>query len=200
MREIRMNGLKELISGEEALAAIEFIGEVADKNEIDWAVCGGIAMAIYGSPRLTKDADVIASRILPQMEFDRPLGFGGRRYQIKIGKKDVPVDWIVRDDNIKEFYQTALTDAVMINEIPILTPEWLVITKYIAGRFKDQEDALFLLREKGLVNRKKIKAVIKKVGGDVVWGVFAAGLQRWFDLADGIVSEADDYNPKSRIE
>ena len=195
-----MNGLDELISGEEALAAIEFVGEVADNNKIDWAVCGGIAMAIYGSPRLTKDADVIASRILPQMKFDRPLGFGGRRYQIKIGKKDVPVDWIVRDDNIKKFYQTALTDAVIVNEIPILTPEWLVITKYIAGRFKDQEDALFLLREKGLVNRKKIKAVIKKVGGDVVWGVFAAGLQRWFDLADGIVSEADDYNPKSRVE
>jgi hypothetical protein len=76
----------------------------------------------------------------------------------------------------------------------------LVITKYLAGRFKDQEDAVFLLRRKGLVNRKKIRAAIKRVGGDLVWAAFAGGLQRWYDLADGAITELEDYNPKSRIE
>lgn len=200
MREIKMNGLTDFINGDEALKAIETVGDVADKNGIDWAVCGGIAMAIYGSPRLTKDADVIASRILPLVDSTRPLGFGGQRYSIRVGLKDVPVDWIVRDDDVKKFYQTALADAVVAGEIPIITPEWLVILKYIAGRFKDQQDSLFLLREKGLVNRKLIRTNIKKVGGDVVWGVFAAGLRRWFDLADGVISEPEDYEPKSRIK
>ena len=36
----------------------------------------------------------------------------------------------------------------MIQETPILTPEWLVILKYIAGRFKDQEDGVFLLKKR----------------------------------------------------
>lgn len=42
----------------------------------------------------------------------------------------------------------------MINDLPILTPEWLIILKYIAGRFKKQEDCVFLLSKKGLVSRK----------------------------------------------
>ena len=200
MREININGLIEFINGDEALQAIETVGDVADKNQIDWAVCGGIAMAIYGSPRMTKDADVIASQILPDLDSKRPLGFGGRRYSVRVGSKDVPVDWIVRDDDVRKFYQAALADAVSVNEIPVITPEWLVILKYIAGRFKDQQDAIFLLREKGLIDRKLIRSNIKKVGGDVVWGVFSAGLRRWFDLADRIITESEDYEPKSRIK
>jgi len=167
---------------------------MADENNIDWAICGGIAMAIYGSPRLTKDVDIIASKRLP-LKKEQIIGHlkqGGEHFMVETDTREVPIDWILRNDDFKAFYREALQDAVMIDNIPILTPEWLVILKFIAGRFKDQEDAVYLLREKGLVNRNKIRELIIKVFGENAWLLAKSGYQRWFDLADGKVERASD--------
>ncbi len=190
----RKNGLINLISGDDALQAIDIVRQMAVENDIDWAVCGGIAMAIYGSPRLTKDVDIIASKRLP-LEKERIIGQlkqGGEHFIIETENREVPIDWILRNDDFKAFYREALKDAVMIDRIPILTPEWLVILKFIAGRFKDQEDAVYLLREKGLVNRDKIRDLITKVFGANAWLLAKSGYQRWFDLADGNIERASD--------
>ena len=190
----RKNGLINLISGDDALEAINIIRQMAFKNEIDWAVCGGIAMAIYGSPRLTKYVDIIASKRLP-LDKERIIGHlkqGGEHFIVETKNREVPIDWILRNDDFKAFYHEALKDAVMIDEIPILTPEWLVILKFIAGRFKDQEDAVYLLREKDLVNRDKIRELITKVFGANAWLLAKSGYQRWFDLADGNIERAGD--------
>ncbi len=58
----------------------------------------------------------------------------------------MPVDWIVRNDRARKFYEQALKESNELFGVPIVTPEWLVILKYIAGRFKDQQDAVFLLK------------------------------------------------------
>jgi hypothetical protein len=113
---------------------------------------------------------------------------GGERYSIKVRDKNIYVDWILRRDEAKRFFETALAEATQIDGIPILTPEWLIILKHIAGRFKDQEDAIFLLRQKGLVNRKKIKERIIKVAGKDAWAGFRPNLQRWYDFADGKIT------------
>ena len=89
---------------------------------------------------------------------------GGERYQIESGGKSVPIDWITRRDDARDFFVAALADAIELEGVPVITAEWLVILKHIAGRFKDQEDAVYLLRQKGLVKRKKIKENILKVG------------------------------------
>ena len=190
----RKNSLINLISGDDALQAIDIVRQIAGENDIDWAVCGGIAMAIYGSPRLTKDVDIIASKRLP-LEKERIIGHlkqGGEHFIVETETRKVPIDWILRNDDFKAFYQAALKDAVMIDGIPILTPEWLVILKFIAGRFKDQEDAVYLLREKDLVNRDKIRELITKVFGANAWLLAKSGYQRWFDLADGNIERASD--------
>ncbi len=190
----RKNGLINLISGQDALQAIDIVRKMAVDNNIDWAVCGGIAMAIYGSPRLTKDVDIIASKRLP-LEKERIIGQlkqGGEHFIVATETREVPIDWILRNDDFKAFYLEALKDAVMIDDIPILTPEWLVILKFIAGRFKDQEDAVYLLREKGLVNRAKIRESIIKVFGENAWLLAKPGYQRWFDLADGNIEKESD--------
>ncbi len=190
----RKNGLINLISGDDALQAIDIVRQMADENDIDWAICGGIAMAIYGSPRLTKDVDIIASKRLP-LKKERIIGHlkqGGEHFIVETANREVPIDWILRNDDFKAFYHEALKDAVMIDKIPILTPEWLVILKFIAGRFKDQEDAVYLLREKGLVNRDKIRELITKVFGANAWLLAKSGYQRWFDLADGNIERASD--------
>ncbi len=184
----------QMIDTETGLAALEKIAETAKKQNVEWALIGGVAMHLYGSPRLTKDVDVIASKIL-DLDAERNLGFGGKRYQIKIGKKKVPIDWIVRNDTARKFYEKALEQAhVLKNGVPIITPEWLIILKYIAGRFKDQQDAVFLLKQKNLVNRKIIKKHIIETAGGEYWALAASGLQRWYDLADGrITTEKEDY-------
>ncbi len=57
--------------------------------------------------------------------------------------------------------------------------------KYIAGRFKDQEDTVFLLSRKNLVDRGKIRDLIISISGRGGWILAKAGYQRLFALADG---------------
>ena len=173
-----------LLDEESAIQAIQIVAEIAKKNGVDWALVGGLAMAIYGSDRTTKDIDIIADKLLP-LENRGLLRQGGERYCIKTDKKEVAVDWIIRKDEFKKLFQVALNEAVEINGVPVLTPEWLVILKFIAGRFKDQEDAVFLLSRKGLVNRNLIKEKIIMHFGKAAWGLAKHGYQRWFDIADG---------------
>ena len=50
----------DLLDTESATQAIRIVGDLADENGIAWAICGGIAMAIYGSNYSnTKDVDLI---------------------------------------------------------------------------------------------------------------------------------------------
>lgn len=177
----------KFLDEESALQALERISQIASTKGIEWALIGGLAMVFYGSDRLTKDIDVIAVKRLPPQTWEvvGQLQQGGERYNVATTRKTVAVDWIVRHDEAKRYFQTALQEAVVIDGVPIITPEWLVIMKHIAGRSKDQDDAIFLLREKGLVNRRRIKENIVKVSGREAWVGFRANLERWYDLADG---------------
>lgn len=190
---LESNPKTAMIDGETALKAMKVITSKADKVKIAWALAGGVAMSYYGSPRLTKDVDIIAEKTL-SLDAERRLGFGGERYRAKVGRKTVPVDWIVRADEAKQFYQRALEEAGELYGIPIVSPEWLVILKYLAGRFVDQQDGVFLLKKKGLVDRRLIRRKITETLGPGGWAPFAVGLKRWYDLADGkITTEKEDY-------
>jgi hypothetical protein len=187
----------DVIDEESASQAIDLISKIAEENKIDWALVGGLAMNFYGSDRLTKDIDMIATKRLP-MPKEKIVGQlrqGGERYQAETEKKVVSVDWIIRSDEFKALFQEALAEAVKIEDLPILTPEWLVMLKFIAGRFKDQEDAIYLLSRKDLVNREIIKEKIIKHFGKAAWGLAKHGYQRWYDLADGKTLE-DERNTK----
>ncbi len=188
-----------MIDTETGLEALERIVAIAERNDVAYALIGGIAMHLYGSPRLTKDVDVIASAVLP-LRAQKQLGFGGERYQVKIGKRAVPIDWIVRNDTARKFYESALANAYQSQSGPsIVTPEWLIILKYIAGRFKDQQDAVYLLKQKGLVDRHLIRRNIIAVAGREFWALVAAGLKRWYDLADGRITTEKDDSEADRI-
>lgn len=173
-----------LLDDETAAQAIRIVGELAARNNIDWALAGGLAVILYGSCRMTDEIDIIASKTLP-IYSQGLLKQGGARYKIRTSKKIVAVDWIVRKDDAEPFYRAALVDSVLIEGIPVIRPEWLVILKYIAGRVKDKEDSIFLLSHSNTVNRSRIKKLVTEVGGNQVWAVMKYGLQSWFDLADG---------------
>ncbi len=173
-----------LLDDKTTIQAIGIVGELAARNNIEWALAGGSAVILYGSSRITDDIDIIASKTLPIYSHGL-LKQGSARYEVKTTEKLIAVDWIVRNDEAKNFYQAALKDSVVVESVPVIAPEWLVILKYIAGRIKDQEDAVFLLRRSNTVDRLKIKELVLQIGGTETWAVMKNGLRHWYNLADG---------------
>lgn len=193
IERVQKNVENPTISTDTGLEAARKIGEIAEGENVEWALVGGVAMYLYGSPRLTKDVDIIASNIV-SLEANAPLTFGGNNYIVEIGKYKVAVDWIVRSDGYAKYYRAALEEAVVFpNGMRLISPEWLLILKMFAGRQKDYDDAVFLLKEKDLVNRSKVKDTIVRVGSEDAWLATLANFRRLCSLADGKTIEASKY-------
>jgi hypothetical protein len=154
------------ISTAEGLDIANKIVKTAEENKVSCALCGGLAMHVYGFTRATVDVDFIAAARLP-LRATRDLEMGGEAYNIQSDEqKEIEVDWIVRDDDKREVYEAALAGAVSTEKgLPIITPEWMVILKYLAGRGKDQIDLMWLLREEGLVDRELVKQHVSGLFG-----------------------------------
>ena len=193
IERVQKNVESPTISTDTGLEAARKIGEIAVVENVEWALVGGVAMYLYGSPRLTKDVDIIASNYV-SLEANAPLTFGGNNYIVEVGKYKVAVDWIVRSDGYAKYYRAALDEAVVFpNGMRLVSPEWLVILKMFAGRQKDYDDSIFLLKEKDLVNRSKVKENIIRVGSEDAWLATLAGFRRLCNLADGKNTETSKY-------
>lgn len=188
-----LSGENPTLASDTGLEAARIVAETAAVEGANWALCGGLAMFLYGSDRLTKDVDLISDKRLSLANVGQ-LRQGGERYVIKIGKYKVDIDWIVRADEAAKYYQTALREAVAVGDYQIVTAEWLLIMKLIADRDKDQLDGVYLLGKKGLVERPKVKENVVRVGGDESWAAIMGRFRRWCDLADGKQNEPDRYN------
>lgn len=187
-----------MIDTETGIAALKVLAELAEKERVEWALAGGLAMHLYGSERLTKDVDVISGAFL-SIEGRHRLTFGGISYEVKIGTKSVLVDWIVRNDDYTAYYRQALKDAVNLpNGIRIISPEWLVILKNIAGRPKDRDDAVFLLKRGKTVDRDKVEEKVLTVGGEEAWRFARLRFRELYDLADGTITTGEKYLNESR--
>jgi hypothetical protein len=150
------------ISTDEGIAAAQDLNEQARRKGVRAAVCGGLALHFYGFTRATKDVDFVAANTL-NLPSVRPLTFGGECYLVKLGGQEIPVNWIVRDDDYQELYQAALSEAMPTDkDFLLVTPEWMVILKMFAGRGKDEMDLLWLLRADGLVDRQKVLDLLRQ--------------------------------------
>ena len=105
-------------------------------------------------------------------------------------------------DRIIPFHRTegkpgkaaALKDAIKLpNGIRMVTPEWLVILKFNAGRQKDLDDIVFLLKQPKLVDRPTVKQKVVDTAGEDVWLMMLAGFRRLCDLADSKTTEPSKY-------
>ena len=91
--------------------------------------------------------------------------------------RTVPIDVIVRSDEWEQLYEDALESAEQVDGIsaPVVTPEYLVAMKMVAGRAKDEADVRYLVltddfdraRAEGIVREhlgayavKELRAVI----------------------------------------
>jgi hypothetical protein len=190
---LTQNPPQPMIATDVGIEAAQKLGEVAAQEEVGWALAGGLAMHLYGSQRLTKDVDIIASKQLSLTPKHR-LRFGGSNYTLQIGKYEVPMDWIVRNDGYEKYYRAALQEAIRLpNGLRVVTPEWLVILKFNAGRQKDLDDIVFLLAQPKLVDRPTVKQKVVATAGEDVWLAMLAGFRRLCDLADRRTSEPGKY-------
>jgi hypothetical protein len=149
---------------------------------IEGAVGGGYAMQVYGSPRLTGDVDLIVGELPSDprpLQEEKRLTFGGCQYRTPEG---VEVDMIERKDHLKGLYGEALQNAVMTEDgLPILSPEYLAVAKFAAGRPKDEDDLVWLLQQPDLVDRVKALDIAERLVG----GKFARdSLKSFIDEAD----------------
>lgn len=160
----KRNAGKRDITTAQGIEAVLSLSEIAQENQIKWAIAGGIAIQIYGFTRATTNVDAIASGILPIDEV-KELTFGGVSYLVSLDDAEITVDWIVRDDSYDDFYQAALEDAVEIEGINIISQEWLAILKHLANRGKDKLDLMWLLREPDLVDRKLLVEHLERIRG-----------------------------------
>ncbi|HMQ03617.1 MAG TPA: hypothetical protein PKD26_06860 [Pyrinomonadaceae bacterium] len=181
---ISSSAVSRSIPTEVGVKAAEIASDLAEANGIVCALAGGIAMHIYGFTRATTDVDLIASEKLP-LTSKKKLTFGGESYRIKVGKREVQVDAIVRNDELTAIYQAALADALETDaNVKIISPEWMAILKHLAGRAKDKLDLIWLLQQDGLVNRKRIqKNLVKAIGKQSAFFVYEE-MKSEFDYAD----------------
>lgn len=182
--EANSSAEKQSISTETGLKAVDKIVPVAAKSEVRWMLAGGLAMHLYGFVRATVDVDFIASKLLP-LESKGRLSFGGESYSTEVDDRDVTVDWIVRDDEYREFYEQALRDAVQTDSgLWIVSPEWMVILKQLAARAKDKLDLIWLLQAENLVNRGLVFEHIRNILGVKASLFVIPEFQSEFDYAD----------------
>jgi hypothetical protein len=164
--------LAQTITTEEGLEAVELLAKVADDNGVEFMIAGGLAVQLYGFTRATTDADVFASDVLPLDAF-RKLSFGGESYNVQIASgKVIVVDWIVRNDEQQDVYDASLSQSLpFTDDLEIISPEWLVIIKQLAGRGKDELDWMWLLRKDGLIDREKVRDLLRDLFGRAAFAI-----------------------------
>lgn len=136
------------------------VARIAKRQHVRVAMIGGMAMHMFGSPRLTGDVDVVADGPPPRsMPVERQLTFGGVAVRTSGG---VPVDWVLRDDDFAPLYDAALNKAPRVPGFPlrVVEPEYIAAMKMAAGRGKDILDLEFLIADEAIdvvATRKIVK-------------------------------------------
>lgn len=143
------------------IAELEQLVDALDREHVEYAVCGGLAVAIHGAPRATQDIDllVLPATALRAREVVRTLGFdvparkmtfglaaGTPRTMERISKLDeqdgamLPLDLIHAEAELVEVWTTRIRVPWRERELSVVSREGLVTMKRIAGRPRDLDD------------------------------------------------------------
>lgn len=150
------------VSLAEAKDVMQQAAAKAGEEGIPVALGGGFAMQAYGSTRLTSDVDLMASKLPSFAEDGEPITVGGKSVVID----GVEVDFVVRNDEYADLYQEAVERAKPAagHNLPVITPEYLVAMKMVAGRPKDDLDLYFLLSSVKMDSKKLTDIVSRFLG------------------------------------
>lgn len=154
------------MSNDAAAEAVAAVARVLRRQNVSWYLLGAQAVIYWGRPRLSADVDVSVSFPLDRVsdlaaalaeEGFRPLvedvdEFVARTRVLPLGHEGtgMPIDMIFGGPGLEdEFRERAIPVAIGGETVPIITPEDLLVTKILAGRPKDIEDARGLIAVRG---------------------------------------------------
>ena len=129
-----------------------------DRDRIEYALCGGIAMAIHGRPRATVDIDIlITPESLPQiLRIAEGLGYTIRGLDLSFGKDAIEIrrvskidratrfvltlDMILVTDAIRDVWETRVNANLEGGKLSVVSKEGLIALKKISGKPQDVAD------------------------------------------------------------
>lgn len=142
--------------------SIEAIQLRLESHEIRSAAIGGVAVAVWGEPRVTKDVDLKV--LLGRDEAERLLGAMGEELRpvqpnpleslrqvgilFAIDASGTRADFLLSDTphDVEAIERARRIDALPGVTIRVCTPEDLVVYKLVATRARDHEDATTVIR------------------------------------------------------
>lgn len=131
---------------------------------IEYAVCGGLALAIHGFARATLDIDILiraeslekAYKIAAENEFDirgLDISFKERAVEIRrVSKIDdngevLSLDLLLVTPHVEDVWETRETIGFFGNKLSVVSREGLIKMKTLAGRPQDLADIARLENE-----------------------------------------------------
>jgi hypothetical protein len=139
-------------------AELKRIINALNENKIEYAVCGGWAMAIYGVPRATVDIDLLISADSLEKVFEiakandywlegLPMTFHGGQIEIRrISKIDdetgfvLMLDLLLVTPEITDVWENKLTKPLENGAVSVVSRKGLIKLKTLSGRTQDKAD------------------------------------------------------------
>lgn len=133
-----------------------------NEEHIDYALCGGLAMAVYALPRATLDIDILIEagslkttrRAVYDLGFTlkaAPMEFQGGKVHIHRVSKIEPgteeilmLDFLIVTPEIKSAWDTRTKVEWEHGHISVVSPEGLILLKSFRKSGQDQDDIAFL--------------------------------------------------------
>lgn len=133
-----------------------------EEENIEYALCGGLAMAIYALPRATLDIDILImpnllekiTSVTDDLGFTlkaAPMEFHGGKIKIHRVTKIEPatgenlvLDMLIVTPEIKEAWNNRIKVEWEHGNISVVSPEGLILLKSFRGSGQDQDDIDFL--------------------------------------------------------
>jgi hypothetical protein len=139
-------------------AALKGVTEALDAAGIDYALIGGLAVGVYGHERATKDIDLLISR----QDIKKFAGeFVASDIDVIQGKHaGVRIDYIFPAKH-EDFLDDSVPGGTNADGVAVVAPAPLIYMKLVAGRLRDQDDVIRLLRA-GKIDLDKVRAYLEK--------------------------------------
>lgn len=163
------------------VALLADFGLACDELGVGWYLFGAQAALLYGSPRLTADADVTVQLGLVSLDqFSGGLQRHG--FELREGNaatvvatrvlpvvhlpSQLPADVVLGGPGLEErFLERANRLKIRGVSVPVARAEDLIVMKVLAGRRKDEEDVLAILAaQRGKLQLGDVRQALQDLG------------------------------------
>jgi hypothetical protein len=132
-------------------AEVVAVTAALDASAVDYAICGGVALAIHGAPRATRDIDLLAREAdLPRLrDVLRTCGFTIEALPMTFSSSGIS---IIRFTKIEPDGRTLMVDVLLADGA--LEPVWQTRARVAFERPGAPDSVLWVVSRAGLISLK----------------------------------------------